>query len=184
MSKQNNIISEKSKDELQKELIDLVMSYENQIENVIERSLEWELSFDENTLKTGKIDAIKDNNRSQHNIIPICIYDKQNDSFKWFGSIYDIFYDHMLKFFVENVCKNRTEEKLLQVLKNIFSGYEGRLPYNNKFIPYFVALLNPGFNLVRFGDSHEGNVSMYMLIDLNIENRIDYNRMADFFDCE
>ena len=121
----------------------------------------------------SKVKTIDPNGlEKKSNIMPICFVKKNTNSLFWLNDNNYLFLDHLFKFHEYNSLNYRKyfSDKLLEQL---FLSEEpiDTTKYDEKLIPYIVAMTNPNFDLIKFTDN---NIVFYALIELGINDNFNY----------
>ena len=154
----------------------ILKKYTKYIKDCMKKTLEYKLIF--NPESTTKIMAIKNNIKTSHAFFPIGIYYKDIKEFKYHQDINNFLLDHIEKNYdlVDIFSSDSTIKKLFN--SNIQISAKEHL-----IIPCLISIMNPAFNIVKFEleDNNKimKNKTMYALIKLNIECKLDYDKFLD-----
>jgi hypothetical protein len=151
--------------------MDIILRYRVGYEKEIVKSLKYELLITSEIVSAQKmtISAKKNGKTSERGILMFGIYDRHNEEWGWINGTNIALYKHLEKY------GNIKEEFGSDVTINKL--FVNKLQISNKFhyaIPYFIAIFNPMFNLVRFSDE-DNKYYLYALVQLNIKHDFDFN---------
>jgi hypothetical protein len=150
----------------------LINNYSKFCEDIINKSLDYKINFTDDDMQKlyGKIEVIDNNNKkSMHQFAIFSIYDTKTNEFIWIKKIKDI-----LEPYVKKVYENYGIK--LNTINKLFANDKIKLEPNLKnTIPYIIALSYSTLNnVIRFVSNQ---FEIYVLIDLDIPNKVDTNKL-------
>jgi len=157
-----------------KKTITHILEYGPFNDTVKRKSLAYRIDLTiENVIGSSNIVKITKNSTiTENTIIPIGFFIKNDNTFCWTNNVNYYFYVHFIKFHKYNNLNylKYFSKKLLNDLflnKNPIDCNK----YNKNIIPYIIAMISPGFDLIKFV-SNDG--FFYALIDIGIDDNFYY----------
>lgn len=140
-------------------------------DNTMDKSLEYKLNLTKDIvqLKTSKIEVEFNGKTKIHTIILFGLYDKIRRVYKWMGQTNELLGEQVIRYDVENIFGT------WHTIDKIFSPEYVIGIKEHMAIPYFIAILNPAFNLIRF-ESEDGNLYFYSLVNLGIKDNFIFEK--------
>jgi hypothetical protein len=123
-------------------------------------------------LKTNNVIVEKDNIDYNSEIILLGFYTKENKVFKWIDQMNNIMLEH---------CNKYDLVELFGSVQTIIKMFNDKIITNSKYvnaIMYFIAILNPAYNLIEMS-SEDNNMVLYILIKLDIVNNFNFDKFID-----
>ncbi len=153
---------------------DIVLSNTTMFKDTMTKSLEYKLDITKDivALKTHDINVEYKGKTTKHFIILFGLYHKKDKQFMWISNYNDVFKELLDKYDVERMFGSR------RTLDKIFKHeYEISEKYHIA-IPYFLAIINPAYNLVSFATSDD-DVYFYAFVNLGIKDNFDMKKFVD-----
>ena len=140
-------------------------------DDMMNKTLDYKLNLTKDIvqLKTPKIEVEFNGKTKTHTIILFGLYDKIKKIYKWIGQTNELLIEQVIRYDVENIFGN------WQTIDKIFSSEYVIGNKEHMAIPYFIAILNPAFNLIRF-ESEDGNLYFYALVNLGIKDNFIFEK--------
>jgi len=172
----NNLRTIDSRNKL---FFDTILEYEPFYEEMIQRSLEYNIQLTaEHFNNLQNITVVGLNTTRSCMFIPVGTTNETNLGyhFNWYNqNTKDLIYDHINRYnFIENNHVTRNS------LDYYFEDTVQLNDENRNIIPYLISITNPSFNLIRFRINQNRNCHFYCMIDLGIQDNYDYEH--DFAD--
>jgi hypothetical protein len=154
-------------------IIGTILDYGKVFENVIIKSLDYDIVLSEDIVKNVFAENVEIKNKktgksTKHMIFLFGMYMTESEEYIWYKGIQGMFMDHLKQY-----------DKLVAIpfIKNYFIDTTIKISYNFKnVIPYLMAIIYSGSNLVRF-TSPDKKVELYAMVDLGIKDNFN---MRDF----
>ncbi len=165
-------------DDYDKLFFELVLKYENDFEKTQKSSTKYKLELTKEivTLQTTKINAINKNSnkKTEHTVINFGFYDYDTEIFRWHGGLNQMMKEHVMKY--GNLFDG------IPTIDKIMDNTVMKIPkkYCN-IIPYFLSVINPAFNLVRFS-TEDSTKNSYILVTLNLTNHLNFDEFVEDID--
>lgn len=140
-------------------------------DNMMDKTLEYKLNLTKDIvqLKTSNIEVEFNGKTKTHTIILFGLYDKIGRKYKWMGQTNELLAEQVIRYDVENIFGS------WQTIDKIFSPEYIIGNKEHMAIPYFIAILNPAFNLIRF-ESEDGTLYFYALINLGLKDNFIFEK--------
>lgn len=140
-------------------------------DNTMDKTLEYKLNLTKDIvkLKTSKIEVDFNGKTKTHTIILFGLYDKIRRIYKWIGQTNELLVEQVIRYDVENIFGT------WQTIDKIFSPEYVIGNKEHMTIPYFIAILNPAFNLIKF-ESEDGTLYFYALVNLGIKDNFIFEK--------
>lgn len=160
-------------DKKDKTFFSIVLKYKKNYEDIMTKSLEYQINLNQDILELKKntIEATKNNKKEKFSIILLGMYNTENNTYIHYKGINEILFDNLDKNYdlIDFFGSKTTIEK---IFLNQFISIDKKTHYA---IPYFVAIMNPAFNLVRF-ENENGKYYFYALIKFGYEDKLNFNK--------
>ena len=159
-------------------LISMILNkYTDYINDCMNKTLDYKLSLE--TFKDSKITATKNGKKTEHLFFPIGTYYKDKEQFQYWKDMNEYLVGHLTKHY--DLTDIFGSDSMIKKL------FKNTVMINFKYhlvIPCFIAIMNPGFNVVKFQFTDDKgkimtNVIMYALVKLDIKCKLDYDKFLD-----
>lgn len=164
------------KNEIVKSFFSIMNQLEEPLKEIMNKSLEYKIDLTEDNIGSTNIDVrhLETGETKNVKFILFGTFDSGESQFIWSQNARNMLYQSI---------KNRYDlyslfgQHGVNIINKLFKDKIKINKMDHATIPYFIAFLNPAFNLVKFTEN--GTTISYALIELEIEDNNNYDNIYD-----